>query len=150
VELNELEILKGKTGTSDHTGTVTGAGVGGSAGEVGTSVTTGGKNGLVSAEAVHRTVLLVVGHDTDALTVLHDEVGGEVLNEVLGVVAERLAVKGVEHGVSGTVGSGGATVSLSSLAVLERLSSESALVDLALLGTREGETVVLKFEDGVG
>jgi hypothetical protein len=52
--------------------------------------------------------------------------------------------------VSGTIGGGGASVGLSSLSKLERLSSERALVDLALRGTREGETVVFELENGAG
>jgi len=56
----------------------------------------------------------------------------------------------VEHGVAGAVGGGGAAVRLAALAVLERLAAERALVDLALLGAREGETVVLELEDRVG
>lgn len=168
VELNELEILEGKSSTGDHSGSISRASVSRSAGEVGTSVTSSGKNGLVGTEAVKGSVLLVVGHDSDALAVLHDEVceqswsvkcrtialrlrtSGEVLDEVLGVVAERLAVEGVKHSVTGAIGSGSAAVGLSSLSKLERLSSESALVDLALLGAGEGETVVLELENRVG
>lgn len=75
---------------------------------------------------------------------------GKVLDEELGIVAKGLAVEGVEHGVAGTIGGGGATVSLSSLAVLERLSTERTLVDLALGRAGEGETVMLELEDAVG
>lgn len=170
VELHELEILKGESSASDHSGSVSGASVGGGAGEVGASVTSSGEDGLVRAESVHGAVLLVVGHHSNALAVLHDEIcrpntisslnsdsargaegrrtSGEVLDEVLGVVAERLAVESVEHGMSGSVGGSGATVGLSSLSVLERLSTERALVDLALLGAGEGESVVLELENG--
>lgn len=65
-------------------------------------------------------------------------------------MAERLAVESVQHGMTSAVGGGSAAVSLSTLAELERLSTESALVDLALLGTREGKAVVLKLENRVG
>ena len=61
-----------------------------------------------------------------------------------------LAVESVQHGVSSAVGGGGAAVSLSSLSELKRLSTEGALVDLALLGAREGKSVVLELEDRVG
>lgn len=128
VELDELEILVGETGTGNHGGTVTSAGVGGSAGEVGASVSTGGENGVVGEETVEGAVLLVVGEDTTALTILHDQVDGEVLDEVVGVVAERLAVEGVEKSVAGTVGSSAAAVSLAALAELLGLTTESTLV----------------------
>lgn len=65
-------------------------------------------------------------------------------------MTERLAVEGVKHGVAGAVGGGGAAVRLSTLAELERLSTERALVDLALRSAGEGETVVLELEDRVG
>lgn len=81
MELNEFEILKRQAGASDHTGSVSRASVGTRAGEVGSSVTSGSENRLVRAEAMHRSILLVVGHHSDALAVLHDEicvVGGNV------------------------------------------------------------------------
>ena len=118
VELNELQILVRKTSTGDHSHSVSGTGVGGCAGEVGSSVTSSGKNGVVSTESVESSILLVVGKDTLALSVLHDQVQGEVLNEVVGVVAEGLSVKGVKKGVSGSVGSGAASVGLPSLSEL--------------------------------
>ena len=42
------------------------------------------------------------------------------------------------------VGGSGAAVGLTALAEVERLTTERALVDLALLGTREGDTEVLE------
>jgi hypothetical protein len=65
-------------------------------------------------------------------------------------VAERLAVECVKHSVARSVGSGGASVRLSTLAVVERLTAKGTLVDLALLGSREGETVVLELARSVG
>jgi hypothetical protein len=128
VELDELKILVGKTSTSDHGHTVTGTGVGGSAAEVGTAVTTGGENGVVGEEAVQGTIFLIVGEDTTALAILHDQVESEVLDEVVGVVAERLAVESVEKSVAGTISGSAATVGLATLAVLLGLSTESTLV----------------------
>ena len=136
VELDEFEILVGETGASDHGHSVTSTGVRGGAREVGTSVSTGGKDGLVGAEAVEGTVFLVVGEDTDTLAVLHEEIEGEVLNEVVGVVAERLAVESVEEGMSGTVSGGAASVCLTTLSEILRLTTESTLVDLSILRSR--------------
>jgi len=48
-----------------------------------------------------------------------------------------LAIEGVKHRVAGTVSNGSATVSLSSLAKLERLASEGTLVLLCF--AKEGE-----------
>ena len=83
---------------------------------------------MVGKESVESAVLLVVGQDTAALAILHDQVNGEVLDEVVGVVPEGLAVEGVEEGVAGTVGGGAATVGLATLAVLLGLTTESTLV----------------------
>ena len=46
--------------------------------------------------------------------------------------------------MASTVSSSGATVCLATLAVLQRLTAECTLVNLALLRTREGNTEVLK------
>jgi len=128
VELDEFEILVGETGTGNHGHTVTSASVGRSAAEVGTAVSTGSEDGVLSQETVEGTVLLVVGEDTTALAILHDQVKGEVLNEVVGVVPQRLAVESVEESVAGTIGSSAAAVSLTTLAVLLGLTTESTLV----------------------
>jgi hypothetical protein len=112
VELNKLQILEGETGTGNHGVTITSAGVSRGAREVGTSVSSGGEDGLVRAETVKGTILHVQSEDTTALAVLHDEIQSEVLDEEVGVVAERLSVKSVENGVTGTISDGSATVSL--------------------------------------
>jgi hypothetical protein len=128
VELDELEILVGQASTSNHGHTVTGTCVGRCAGEVGASVTSGSQNGVLCDEPVDCAVLLVIGNDTLADTILHDQVGSEVLNEVLGVVAQGLSVESVEKSVASSVGGSAASVGLSTLAVLLRLTTESTLV----------------------
>ena len=133
VELDELKVLEGKASTSDHGIAVTRARVCARAAEVRTAVTTGGQNGLVRTEAVKRTVLHVQRDNTDALAVLHDEVERKVLDEEVGVVTKGLAVECVEESVTSTVGRGGATVGLATLTVLQRLTTERTLVDLAFL-----------------
>lgn len=128
VELNELQILVRKTSTGDHGHTVTGTGVSRSTREVSTSVTTSGQHGVLSAETMDGTILLVVGNDTLALAVLHDQIGGEVLDEVVGVVAERLSVESVKKSVAGSVSGGAASVGLTTLAELLGLTTECSLV----------------------
>lgn len=49
--------------------------------------------------------------------------------------------------MAGTVGGGGATVCLTSLAELQGLTTESSLVNLALLRSRKGHTKVLKLRN---
>lgn len=90
------------------------------------------------------TVFHVEGNDTNTLAVLHDQVQGEVLDEVLGIMAQGLTVEGVEDSVASSVGGSGATIRLSTLAELEGLTTKGTLINLAFLGSREGDTIVLE------
>jgi hypothetical protein len=128
VELNELEILVGETGSGNHGHTITGTGVGRRAAEVSTSVATSSQDGVVGKESVQGAILLVVGEDTTALAILHNQVDGEVLDEVVGVVTEGLAVESVQQGVAGSVGSSTASVGLATLAILLGLTTKGSLV----------------------
>ncbi len=150
VELDELEVLEGEASAGGHTATITSAGVGGGGREVGATITTCGDDGVVRLEAVPLTVLDVEGHYTTASTVLHDEVGGKVLNEEHAVVADGLTIEGVKHCVASTVSSGSTTVGLAAATEVERLTTEGTLVDSAVSGTGEGKTSSLELEDGVG
>lgn len=87
VELDEFEILVGQTSTSDHSHTITGTGVGRCAAEVGTSVSSGSQDSVLRNESVDSAVFLVVCDDTLAFAVLHDQISGEVFDEVLSVVS---------------------------------------------------------------
>ena len=68
-------------------------------------------------------------------------------NSVL--VAQRLAVERVQHGVAGAVG-GGAGALRGALAEVRRHAAERALVDLAVLGARERHAPMLELVDGGG
>lgn len=63
-------------------------------------------------------------------------------------MSEGLAVQGVENGVSSSVGGSSASVSLTTLAVLQGLSTECSLVDLALLRAGERYSEMFKLNDG--
>eukprot|EP00123_Amoebidium_parasiticum_P009646 comp19618_c0_seq1/m.23132 comp19618_c0_seq1/g.23132 ORF comp19618_c0_seq1/g.23132 comp19618_c0_seq1/m.23132 type:complete len:521 (+) comp19618_c0_seq1:701-2263(+) len=120
VELYELEILKGETGTGNHGVTVTSAGVSRGAREVSTAIAAGGQDHVVGPETVDGAILHVHGNHTTAGTILHDQVHGKVLDEVVGaLVAQRLAVQGVQDGVACAISHGTAAVCLASLAELE-------------------------------
>ena len=149
MELHELQILEGQTCTGDHCVAVTRAGVRTRAAEVRTPVTTSCQHSLVCPEAVKRAVLHVQRNDADTLAILHDQVEREVFNEEVRVVAEGLAVEGVEEGVSSSVGGGGAAVCLATLSKLQGLTTECALVDFALLRPREGHAEVLELDNGL-
>lgn len=63
-------------------------------------------------ESVKGSVLHVQGENSNTLSLGgHEKIESEVLDEEVGVVLERLSVKGVQHGVSSSIGGGGASVS---------------------------------------
>lgn len=161
MELNELEILVGKSCTGDHGHTVTSTSVCRGTREVGTAVATSGEDSVVGVESVDGSVFLVVSNDTLADTVLHDQVSRKVLDEVVGVVSEGLAVKSVQKSVTSPVGSGTAPVCLTTLAELLTLTTKGTLVAVpmsasttsvnaqmcihfAILCSGEGASVVLE------
>lgn len=112
MELNEFRILKGKTSSNGHGTTITCASVSRCAREVRTSVTSSGKDGLISSHSVDGTIGHVVSHDTSALTVFHNEVKNEVLNEEDAVVTECSTEESVKHRVSCSVSDRAATIGL--------------------------------------
>ena len=81
---------------------------------------------------------------------IHDQVDGEVLDEELGGVAQRLAVERVQHGVAGAVGGGAGALRRRALAEVGGHAAEGALVDLPVLGAAEGDAVVLELVDRGG
>jgi hypothetical protein len=102
----------------------------------------------VGFEAMQRTVLHAVGKHSTALSILHNQIDSEVLDEEGAVVAKGLSVEGVEDGMSGTIGSGGAASGLTSLSELQGLTSEGSLVDGSVGVTREWHSIALQFDDG--
>jgi len=131
VEMDELHILVGETGTGNHGHAVTGTGVGGGAAEVGSAVTASSENGMVGSEPVQSTVLEAIGKNTAALAIFHEEIQGEVLNEVLHVLElQALAEEGIKKGLASSIGSGAGSVGLAALAVLLGLTAKGTLVTI--------------------
>ena len=138
MELHELHVLEGKAGAEHHGVAVAGADMGRGAGEIGAAITAGRENDLMRAEAMQRSVRHRQRDDAAAAPLLvHDEVDGEIFDEELGRMAQRLAVHGVQHGVAGAVGGGASALRLP-LAEIGGHAAEGALEDLAVLGAREG------------
>ena len=102
----------------------------------------------MGAEAVQRAVFQAERHHAAAGAVLHDQVEGEILDEELGRVLERLAVERVQHGMAGAVGRRAGALR-GALAEMGGHAAERALIDLAFLGAREGHAVVLELVDRV-
>mmetsp|Transcript_2453 Transcript_2453/g.7277 ORF Transcript_2453/g.7277 Transcript_2453/m.7277 type:complete len:379 (-) Transcript_2453:147-1283(-) len=150
MELHELKILQRQPRARHHRAAVAGARVRAGGGEVRAAVPTGGQHRLVRAEAVQRTVLHAHGQHAHALALMHQQVEREVLDEELRVVPHGLPVERVQQRVACAVGRARAAVRLPPLAVVERLPTEGALVDLPLFVAAEGQPVVLQLNDGLG
>ena len=148
MELDEFGILNREASSGNHTTTVASACMGASAGEVSSAVATSGHDRLVGLHPMDGTISHVVGHDATALITVHEQVHGEVLHEEDAVVAESTTEQGVQHGVTGTVSDGAASVGLTSLSVVSGLSTEGTLVDLALRGTAKRHAVRLELTHG--
>ena len=94
-----------------------------------------------------RAIVEVERHDAAATAVIvHDQVDGEIFDEKLGRMAQRLPVHGVQHGVTGAVG-GGAGALRGALAVMRGHAAERPLVDFAVLTARERQAPMLQFVD---
>ena len=146
MELHELEVLQRQAGAQHHGAAVAGAGMGRGRGLVDAAVAAGRQHRLVGAEAMDRAVVEVPGHDAAAHALVHDQVEGEILDEELGVVPERLLVERVQDGMAGAVG-GGAGAMRDALAVLRGHAAERALVDLALGRAAERHAEMLQLDD---
>merc|ERR1712172_422353 len=150
VELDKLHVLAGQASPGNHGSAVTSAGVGRGGREVGLAGAALCHHSVVGVEPVDGAVLQAESNHSPALSILHQQVDGKVLNEVVAVIAEALAVQSVEEGVTGPVSNAAAPMSLTSLAVLVRLAAKGTLVDLALWGPAERHPVVPKLNDGGG
>jgi hypothetical protein len=73
-----------------------------------------------------------------------------LLTKEVDVVLHGLTIQGVQHGVTRAVSCAGTAVCLTPLAKVKALTAKGALVDLAILSTREGQAVVLKLNHCLG
>ena len=151
VELHEFHVLERQAGAQHHGVAVARLRVRAGAGGIGAAIAAGGEDGHLRAEAVDRAVVEIDGDDAAAAAVVvHDEVDGEILDEKLGRVPQRLAVHRVQHGVAGAIG-GGAGALRGALAVMRGHAAERALIDLAVFfPARERQTPMLQLVDRLG
>ena len=131
--LHELHILQWQASACSHAAAIAGAGMGRGRREVGAAITAGGQDHHLGLEAVQGAVVELPRGHAAADAVVHDQVEGEVLDEELGVVGQRLAVHRVQHGVTGAVGRGAGALDRRFAEILGH-AAEGALVDLACRG----------------
>src|SRR5690606_15908676 len=148
MELHELHVLQRQAGAGHQAAAVTGAGVGGGRAEIGAAIAAGGEHHAMGAEQVQRAFGHVQGEHAAADTLfVEDQVQREVLDHEARVVRQRLLVQRVQHGVAGTVGRRAGALGRRAFAELGGHATERTLVDLAVLGTRERDAVVLQLDD---
>lgn len=131
MKLYKLQVLIGQIGPGDHSGAIPGAGMRRCAGEIGTPVAAGGEYCVLSVEAMQRPILQAERDHTAALIAFHQQIESEILDEVVAVVAQRLAIECVQQWVTGSVGHATASMSLATLAELKGLTAEGTLIDPA-------------------
>lgn len=144
MELNKLHILIGKTSPGHHSCTIPSASVGSSAGEVSSAVATSGQDGVVGPEAVDVSILKRNGSNTLANSILHNEILSKVFDEIVGVIVERSAIQGVQHGMASSVSHTAGPVGLATLAKIYALPTKGSLVDLAIVQTAEWHAVIFQ------
>ena len=148
MELDEFHVLERQAGAQHHGVAVAGLGVGAGAGRIGAAIAAGRQDRHLRGKAMDGAVVEIDrDHAAAAAVVVHDQVDGEIFDEELGRMAQRLAVHGVQHGVAGAVG-GGAGALRGALAVVRGHAAERALIDLAVfLAARERQAPMLQLVD---
>ncbi len=145
VELHELEILERQPGARDHRVAVAGAGVRRRAGEVGAAVAARREDDHLRAEAVQPPGREVDRDEALALAVLHDQIDGEVLDEELRRMLQRLLIQRVQHRVTGAIRRGAGALRRA-LPEARGHAAERPLVDTPVLRAREWNAVVLELD----
>jgi hypothetical protein len=102
----------------------------------------------MGTKAMQRPILQVPGqHPSAGAVLVHQQIERNIFDEEVCSVLETLLIERVQNGMTGSVGR--CTSALRQLfSILEGLAPERALIDLAILGTREWNAVMLQFQDG--
>ena len=74
-----------------------------------------------------------------------EQIERDIFNKEIGLVAQTLLVERVQHGMAGTVSGSTGAVSYSFM-IFKVLPAKRPLVDLAIIGSREWQARVLKFD----
>ena len=144
MKLHELHVFERQARAQHHGVAVAGLGVRAGARGVSAAVAAGGEHGHLGRKAMDGAVVEIERDNAAAAAiVVHDQVDGEIFDEKLGGMAQRLAVHGVQHGVTGTVG-GGAGALRDAFAVMGGHAAERALINLAVIAARERQAPVLE------
>mmetsp|Transcript_12149 Transcript_12149/g.21809 ORF Transcript_12149/g.21809 Transcript_12149/m.21809 type:complete len:278 (+) Transcript_12149:1023-1856(+) len=151
MELHELRVLIRQSGSHGHGVSISGAGVGRGARKVGTTVSPSGQNSVLGLDSVQGSILHVERHRSNALSIVrHEQIHGEVLDEVSGIKCQTAAIQRMKHGVPRTVRRTRASMGLSTLSKIQTLSPECSLINLPLLRPRERQAELLQLQHRLG
>lgn len=95
-----------------------------------------------------RPILHVQRRNPHTLALTHHQIERKPLYEKLHSLLQTLPIQRMQHGMPGPIRRTRRPIRLPSLAVLETLPAQSALVYCALACAREGHAVVLELDDG--
>src|SRR5690606_17114970 len=151
VELPHLDVLHRHAGAQRHADTVASVDQRVSGRCIDATGTASGKHGGFGTDVNGFAGLDADSDDANhcAVLVLH-QIHRVPLIEEHGVVLQVALIKGMQQRVTGTVGSGAGTSSLTTLTEVLGLTTERTLIDAALLGTGERQPHMLKLEHSLG
>src|SRR5690606_13763896 len=149
VELPHLDVLHRHAGTQGHAHAITGVDQGVGGGGIDTAGTTSGQNNGLGADVDGFAGFDADGDDANdgTVLVLH-QINRVPLVEERGTGLQVGLIQGVQQRVTGTVGSGTGTGSLSRIVRTLGLTTERTLIDAALFGTGERQPHVFELEHG--
>ena len=143
VELHKFHVLQRQARAQHHGIAIAGTGMGAGGAEIGAAITAGGQNHGLGHEPVQGAVIQLPGRNAPAAAIFHDQVEGEIFDKEFDILGQGLAIHGVQHGMTSAVG-GGAGALHRAFAIIAGHATKGALIDLAIIGAREGHAPVLK------
>merc|ERR1719494_1312994 len=116
MKLNKLEIFIGKTCSGHHCCSITSAGMGRGAREVCTAISSSSKDCVFGSDSVKGSIFKAEGKNTQAPSFVHQKIHCKVLDEIVTIISERLAIQCVKQRMSSTISNSTASMGLTTFA----------------------------------
>ncbi len=100
-------------------------------------------------EPVDAAILKGERHDPPAGSVFHDQIEGEIFDEELRRMTQRLAIERMQHGMSRAIGGRAGALGWWSLAIARRHAAEGTLINFSLFRAREGQAEMFELVHGL-
>ena len=148
MELHEFHVLQRQACTQHHGIAVARTGMRRSRREEGAAITARREDHQRGTEAVNFTRRHVDGDDAAAdAFLIHDEVDGKIFDVEFRIVAQRLAIKRMQHRMACTVGRRAGALG-DTFTEIRGHATERTLIDLAFFRTAEGHAEMLELING--